>query len=68
MEIITVTPKIDCKYCHGIGEVAERHPYGSTYGTEYLICECVWEQVPEDFDGTINIEFPANNIESSNDE
>jgi hypothetical protein len=68
MDIITVIPKIDCKYCHGTGEVAEHHPYGSTYATEYLICECLWEQVPEDYDGTINIEFSANNIESSNDE
>lgn len=48
--IYKVTPKSNCRWCHGSGTTAEHHPWGSTYATEYLICECVSEQLPESFD------------------
>jgi hypothetical protein len=48
-EIVTqkITPDINCKWCEGTGETAERHPYGSTYAIEYLMCDCVIDQLPE---------------------
>lgn len=48
--IYKITPLSNCRFCHGTGEVAEYHPYGSTYATEYLVCDCVLEQLPEDFE------------------
>lgn len=50
MTTYKITPELQCKFCHGSGVVAEHHPYGSTYATEYLTCDCVIEQLPEDFD------------------
>ena len=39
-----------CQWCHGRGVTEEHHPWGSTYATEYLICDCVLDQLPEGFD------------------
>jgi hypothetical protein len=43
-----LTPDPACPFCRGSGEIEERHPYGSTTATEYLICDCILEQLPED--------------------
>lgn len=59
MTIYKITPEANCKFCHGRGDVAEHHPWGSTFATEYLTCECVLDQLPEEFDDyrdTIEIE------------
>lgn len=40
----------NCKSCHGYGTVTEYHPWGSTIAGEDLTCDCVLEQLPEDFD------------------
>ncbi len=48
--IYRIEANANCKYCHGHGTTAEHHPWGSTYATEYLVCECVSEQLPEQFD------------------
>lgn len=64
--IYKIIPVSNCKYCHGTGEVAEHHPYGSTYATEYLTCDCVLEQLPEDYeDGKDEIEIHCIGIEAS---
>lgn len=47
--IYKVKPDSKCKYCYGTGTVSESHPYGSAYATEYLTCDCVLEQLPEEF-------------------
>lgn len=61
--IYKIIPVSTCKYCHGTGEVAEHHPYGSTYATEYLVCDCVLEQLPEDFeDGKDDFEIDLSNL------
>lgn len=62
--IFSITPLPNCRFCYGTGEVAERHPYGSTYATEYLTCDCVLEQLPEDFqDGKDEVEIHCIGIE-----
>lgn len=57
-EIITITPKADCKACKGFGMLpGDRVPYGST--TAQLpddYCDCVLEQIPED-DGNSDVEL-----------
>lgn len=45
-----------CQWCHGKGVTEEHHPWGSTYATEYLICDCVLEQLPEEFDDKDTVE------------
>lgn len=50
MTTYKITPLSNCRFCHGTGEVAEHHPYGSTWATEYLTCDCVLEQLPEDYE------------------
>lgn len=50
MTVYQITPISNCKVCHGTGLVTEYHPYGSTVAAEYLTCDCVLEQLPEDFD------------------
>lgn len=47
MKTHQITPDPNCRACRGSGEIAEHHPYGSTTATEYLICDCVLEQLPE---------------------
>jgi hypothetical protein len=48
--ICKITPMEHCRYCHGTGTVTEWHDYGSTRAAEYLTCDCVSEQLPEEFD------------------
>ena len=56
---VKITPRPDCKACHGMGTVAgDSVPYGST--TARLpddFCDCVVEQVAEDDDRDIEIEL-----------
>lgn len=49
-KVYKITPLSNCRFCYGTGEVAEHHPYGSTWATEYLTCDCVLEQLPEDYE------------------
>lgn len=46
--IYRITPLADCKFCHGRGIVTEYHPYGNTVPD--LLCDCVVEQLPKEFD------------------
>jgi hypothetical protein len=52
-----IKPKKDCKSCHGSGEVTDFVPYGSTMAGMDSFCDCVEEQIPEDFDGEIEIDL-----------
>jgi len=47
--IYKITPKAGCQFCHGYGYVTEYHPYGDTVAGEDLICDCVGEQLLEEF-------------------
>jgi len=50
MTIYKITPDPNCPICRGSGEVYEHHPYGSTTATETLWCDCMVEQLPEEWD------------------
>lgn len=45
-----ITPKLDCRYCHGTGEVYDSVPYGSGGAMLPSFCGCVEEQADEDTD------------------
>lgn len=62
-----ITPRADCKACHGDGIIYERHPYGSTTAEEALYCDCVIEQL-EDPDADIAIVLSDERIEAINAE
>jgi len=44
MTIETITPRKDCRYCHGTGQVNDWVDYGSTTVSMPSICDCVTEQ------------------------
>lgn len=48
--IYKIKPKPGCKYCHGTGDVYDAVPYGSTTAWLPSLCDCVCDQIPEDFD------------------
>ena len=55
--MITITPKISCPACHGDGYIeGDWVDYGSTK-TQLPsdFCDCVFEQLPEDYDGDVEI-------------
>jgi hypothetical protein len=52
-----IKPKKNCKWCCGSGIVYDSVPYGSTSADLDSCCECIEEQVPEDFDGEIEIDL-----------
>lgn len=49
MTTYTIAPVANCKYCYGSGTICEPHPYGSTVAYETLTCDCVTEQLPEEY-------------------
>jgi hypothetical protein len=53
--VVLIIPYADCQYCHGEGIIREHHPYGSTTATEELYCDCVLSQLPEDYDGGVEL-------------
>lgn len=55
-KIFSAAPRLSCRFCGGGGVTAEHHPYGSTYATEYLVCECVMEQLPDSYDYHCDVE------------
>ena len=60
MKIHKIAPDPNCKACRGSGETVDYHPYGSTTAPEYLLCDCVLEQVPEGCeDDVIEIVIPG---------
>lgn len=50
MTTYLIAPVQNCKFCHGSGSVVEYHPYGATVAGETLICDCILEQLPEEYD------------------
>jgi hypothetical protein len=59
MTIYKIQADPNCKSCHGSGTVVEYHPYGSTVAGESLTCDCVMEQLPEEYDSlrdTVDVE------------
>jgi len=57
MTTLKIYPNPHWGMCHGTGQIAEQHPYGSTIAIEYLLCDCVIEQLPEDFDGDVDLGY-----------
>lgn len=45
----------DCPTCAGTGYVYQSHAPGYV---EQLVCDCIWEQIPEDDDGDFEV-MPA---------
>ena len=52
--IYKVTANPNCKYCHGSGTVYDTVPYGSTTASLPSNCNCVEEQLPEEFDDQVD--------------
>lgn len=52
--IYKITPLADCKACHGSGTVYDIVDYGSTTAELPSGCSCVDEQLPEEFDDSID--------------
>lgn len=48
--IYKITAKSDCKGCHGTGTCYDIVDWGSESVQMQSICECVVEQLPDDFD------------------
>lgn len=66
MTTYKITADSNCKFCHGSGTVTEYHPYGSTVAAENLTCDCVTEQLTEEFnDYTDEIEVIQTNWQGS---
>jgi len=58
--IYKITPLANCKFCHGHGVVTEWHPDGDTVAGEDLICDCILEQLPEEYKDEDDIEVIDN--------
>lgn len=61
MTTYKVTPNPTCKYCRGTDTVTEYHPWGNTTAAEELTCECVYDNLPEEFNSDwdkVEIEYP----------
>lgn len=63
METMKIKPDPNCKYCHGTGEVYDTVDYGSTVAYLPSFCSCVEEQIPEDWDGEIELIYEDCNHE-----
>ena len=50
MTTYKITPNPNCPFCHGTGTVYDNVPYGSTTASMPGDCNCVDEQLPEEFD------------------
>mgnify|MGYP001559827448 FL=1 len=48
--IYKITAVFTCKFCHGSGTVYDTVPYGSTTAQMPSDCDCVKQQLPEEFD------------------
>ena len=51
-----IKPKKDCEHCHETGIVEDQVPYGMGCASLESYCDCIEEQIPEDYDGDIEIE------------
>lgn len=47
--MLTIAANPDCENCQGSGEVFDWVPYRSTHVPMPSICDCVMDQVPEDW-------------------
>lgn len=45
-----IAPKENCPTCHGSGEFGQPLEAWGITVTEYLICDCVLDQLPDGFD------------------
>lgn len=55
---LIVRPDRDCKACHGTGTVIDFVPMPFGVGNTAMpsTCDCVWEKLPEDYEGDFVIE------------
>jgi len=58
MTKLAITAKQGCKYCHGTGFVSDWVDYGSTSVPLDSTCDCVTEQLPDDYDDDYDV-IPA---------
>lgn len=47
---LTITAKEGCEFCHGTGTVSDWVDYGMTSVPIESTCDCVIEQLPDDYD------------------
>lgn len=60
-----IQPDPNCKYCNGTGEVWDVVDYGSTTASFPSLCSCVEDQIPEEWDGEIELIFEDCNHEDA---
>lgn len=58
-----IMPDPTCKACRGTGQQPNVVPWGSTYATEWLLCDCILEQLPKDSDWEDPVEVVFNQDE-----
>jgi len=58
-QALKIKPVPDCKACHGSGEVNDWVPAPFAPGNVPMpsLCDCIEEQVPEDYDGPIELDL-----------
>lgn len=44
-----IKPISGCRYCHGKGVFGQTSEYWGGTATEWLLCDCVLDQLPEEF-------------------
>jgi hypothetical protein len=64
--IMKIKPNPNCTTCHGVGEVYDSVPYGSTTAQLVSFCGCVESQIPEDYDGDIELDYGITSDEFAN--
>ena len=54
--VLKIKPRADCEVCHGSGEYPEWILFDKG-PIKFETCDCVWEQVPENYNGEIEIDL-----------
>ena len=63
MKKMKIQPDPNCKLCMGTGETFDWVDYGSTQVKLDSLCECVLDQLPDDFDDQDMIDLDLSEIE-----
>lgn len=54
---VYLKPNPSCKACRGTGEVSDIVDWGATTTQMMSLCDCVTDQVPEDYEGEIELDL-----------
>lgn len=55
--MMKIKPDLNCEFCHGTGEITDWVDYGSTVAPLTSYCSCVEDQIPEFYDGEIELDL-----------